>query len=135
MAQNNIVIATVVSIDDPTYSGRIKVRVPGFHDSIVNDDLLPIFQKILGDNEVISKESISEMMKNKDVICYSLSNSKNYLVFFCCKNVKYLEKIKKLRKINDGLFYVYVTINNVAEVNLSFYKIFEVDMLRTFFNK
>ena len=41
MAQNNIVIATVVSIDDPTYSGRIKVRVPGFHDSIVNDDLLP----------------------------------------------------------------------------------------------
>lgn len=101
----------------------------------VNDDLLPIFQKILGDNEVISKESISEMMKNKDVICYSLSNSKNYLVFFCCKNDEYLEKIKKLRKINDGLFYVYVTINNVAEVNLSFYKIFEVNMMRTFFNK
>lgn len=38
--RDNIVIATVVSIDDPTYSGRIKVRVPGFHDNI-SDEALP----------------------------------------------------------------------------------------------
>ena len=40
MAKNKIVIATVVSIDDPTYTGRIKVRVPGYHDSIP-DEALP----------------------------------------------------------------------------------------------
>ena len=102
----------------------------------VDDDLLHIFQKILGDNEEISKESISKMMENKDVICYSPSNSKIYVVFFGCKNDKYLEKIRKLRKINDELFYVYVETNNIAEVKLkTFIKICEVSMLRTFFNK
>ena len=58
------------------------------------------------------------------------------LFFFSCKNDKYLEKIRKLRKINDELFYVYVETNNIAEVKLkTFIKICEVSMLRTFFNK
>ena len=104
----------------------------------VDDDLLHIFQKILGNNEEISKESISKMMENKDVICYSFSNSflcKIYVVFFGCKNDKYLEKIKKLRKINDELFYVYVTTNNIVGVNLDTFKLNEVDTLKKFFNK
>lgn len=29
-----IIMGVVESIDDPTYSGRIKVRVKGFHDNI-----------------------------------------------------------------------------------------------------
>lgn len=35
----NIVIGTVVSIKDPTYSGRIKVRIPGYNDDIDVDNL------------------------------------------------------------------------------------------------
>ena len=106
----------------------------------VYDDLLHIFQKILGDNEEISKESISKMMENKDVICYSFSSfnlfGKIYVVFFGCKNDEYLEKIKKLRKINDKLFYVYVTTNNIFGVNLGvFFESTEVDTLKPFFNK
>lgn len=31
---DSIILGTVESIDDPTYSGRIKVRVPGLHDNI-----------------------------------------------------------------------------------------------------
>lgn len=102
----------------------------------VDDDLLHIFEKILGNNEEISKESISEMMENKDIKCYSLSTliGKNYVVFFGCKNAKYLEKIKNLRKINDGLFYVYVTTSNMFGVNLGvFLKSMEVSSLELFF--
>jgi len=105
----------------------------------VNDDLLPIFKKILGNNEEISNESISKMMENKDVICYSSSSFnlfvKTYVVFFGCKNDEYLEKIKKLRKINDKLFYVYVTTNNIVGVSLDTFKLNEVDTLKPFFNK
>ena len=105
----------------------------------VDDDLLHIFQKILGNNEEISNESISKMMENKDVICYFFSSfnlfGKIYVVFFGCKNDEYLEKIKKLRKINDKLFYVYVTTNNIVGVNLDTFKLNEVDTLKKFFNK
>lgn len=105
----------------------------------VNDDLLPIFKKILGNNEEISNESISKMMENKDVICYFFSSfnlfGKIYVVFFGCKNDEYLEKIKKLRKINDKLFYVYVTTNNIVGVSLDTFKLNEVDTLKKFFNK
>lgn len=35
----NVVTGTVVSIDDPTYSGRIKVRVPGLNDNVPVENL------------------------------------------------------------------------------------------------
>ena len=36
---DSIILGTVESIDDPTYSGRIKVRVPGLHDNISTEEL------------------------------------------------------------------------------------------------
>ena len=36
---DSIILGTVESIDDPTYSGRIKVRVPGLHDNIPTEQL------------------------------------------------------------------------------------------------
>lgn len=36
---DSIILGTVESIDDPTYSGRIKVRVPGLHDNITTEEL------------------------------------------------------------------------------------------------
>lgn len=36
---DSIILGTVESIDDPTYSGRIKVRVPGLHDNISTEQL------------------------------------------------------------------------------------------------
>lgn len=37
--QDSVILGTVESIDDPTYSGRIKVRVPGMHDNIPTEQL------------------------------------------------------------------------------------------------
>lgn len=37
--QDAILTGVVESIDDPTYSGRVKVRVKGFHDNIETDKL------------------------------------------------------------------------------------------------
>ena len=36
--QDEIIVGVVESIDDPTYSGRIKVRVKGFHMADKNND-------------------------------------------------------------------------------------------------
>lgn len=35
----SVILGTVVSIDDPTYSGRIKCRVKGLHDNIPDEQL------------------------------------------------------------------------------------------------
>lgn len=40
MDENNIMLGTVESIDDPTFSGRIKVRIDGYFDNIPTE-LLP----------------------------------------------------------------------------------------------
>lgn len=37
--KDSIIMGVVESIDDPTYSGRIKVRVKGFHDNIPTEQL------------------------------------------------------------------------------------------------
>lgn len=37
--KNKIVMGIVESVDDPTFSGRIKVRVDGFHDNIPTEQL------------------------------------------------------------------------------------------------
>ena len=37
--QDEIIVGVVESIDDPTYSGRIKVRVKGFHDNLKTEEL------------------------------------------------------------------------------------------------
>lgn len=39
LGQDNIIVATVESIDDPTFSGRIKARVKGFHDNMTTAQL------------------------------------------------------------------------------------------------
>ena len=39
IGQDEIIVGVVESIDDPTYSGRIKVRVKGFHDNLKTEEL------------------------------------------------------------------------------------------------
>ena len=36
---SNIVTGQVVSIADPTYSGRVKIRIPGYNDNIDVENL------------------------------------------------------------------------------------------------